>query len=224
LKNKLTVFLFFFFITVLSLFLSGCAKDETEMKCLEAAPVFDGRPAILIIGDSISGGYYPYIQQALPNYQVIRHECNARNSRFTKANIDRWLSYQNQWHAITFNNALWDNADFARVYDEEYLSNMSYIADAIKAKTSRPLYILGTYVPVNTPYRSDGRQLYYNAIAQNIMTNKSIPIVDLYSVSYNIQHLYESATAQDDVHFIDAGSQALANEILTRLNAEYGVN
>lgn len=203
--------------------LGGCAKSE-GMACYENIPQPDGRPSILVIGDSISIAYMPYIQAALPGYQVVHNPCNAMNSKHTRFNIDRWLAQRDSWAAVTFNNALWDGADFARVYDDAYAHNLNYIANAIKAKTSAPLYILGTYVPVNTPYRSDGRQQNYNAIATNIMNNKSIPFVDLYTYSSINLHLYVNSAAQDDVHFEAAGSQALANLILAALNTNYGVN
>lgn len=221
-KSVVTFFLFMMLLTFL-FGLTACAKEE-GIVCNEKIEASDGRPSILVIGDSISIAYMPYIQAALPAYQVVHNPCNAMNSRHTKANIDEWLRARPTWAAVTFNNALWDGADFARVYDTEYTHNITYIASAIKLKTSAPLFILGTYVPINAPYRTDARQVMYNGLASSVMTSLSIPTVDLYSISSSNLGWYVNPALQDDVHFEAVGSQALANEILNQLNTQYGIN
>ena len=65
-----------------------------------AAP--DGRPAILVIGDSISIGWSQAIidNNMLPDYQILHNPCNGESSTFTRMNVKKWLSARPNYYAI----------------------------------------------------------------------------------------------------------------------------
>ena len=205
----------------MSLAMVACAKNSTE-QCYQSMPSlesFDGRPAILVIGDSISMGYGPYVRESLDQYDVQHNPCNAYDSRNTARRIDGWLKTRSSWHAITFNNGIWDQTvGDTWVGDDEYRANLTFIARAIKARTARPLFILSTEIPVNTPDRLNARIVRKNEIAVEVMDAEGIPWLDLYSYSRTINHLHSRAAEQDDVHFTEEGYEALAEKVLEALN------
>ncbi len=63
---------------------------------------------ILIIGDSISIGYTPFVQKALKHKAIVAH--NPGNGQFTANGISKladWIGSE-KWDIIQFNWGLWD--------------------------------------------------------------------------------------------------------------------
>lgn len=209
---------------LLIVILCSCGKKSSGGICPanEELPAATGAPTVLIIGDSISIGYTPTIEAALePAYDVVHNPCNAMTSAWTAQNIDTWLASRDSFEAITWNNGLWDIADWENVSDSDYAANLHSIAQKIKAKTAHPLFILTTEVLVGTPNRENADVVNRNNIARDVMLEEGIPVLDLYSISQTIVDEHVSA---DDVHFTDAGSQVLGEAVLDKLNELYGVN
>lgn len=205
---------------ILSIFLIGCSKDNLFV-CNELIPKSDGKPSILVIGDSISIGYFPYLKAALPNYQVVHNPCNARNTANTDEKVLDWLSERPNWYAIAWNNGLWDIGDFAYIVGPVYEANLIKIGNKIKLHTQRPLFLTTTQVPPLALYRNDARVRDINVIALNTMNTLNIPVFDLYAISTGIA--YEHPTL-DDVHFTEQGSKDLADAILKTLDLTYHIN
>lgn len=214
LKGLLTVFICVFF--------TACAEDRSEVTCTgkEAVEASDGRGTVLVIGDSISIGYTPHLKDALGDtYQVTHNPCNAMTSTWTRMHVEKWLASRTSFEVIVWNNGLWDIATWISTGDAAYEANLRAIARAVRAKTAKPLFILTTKVPVGTPYRNDSDVVRINAIAQRVMSEEGIPVLDLYAVSANAEH-----SAPADVHYTTAGSAVLGDAILNELNQTYGVN
>ena len=210
-----------------TLILSACQpKDTDPFACEDWIPASNGKPAILVIGDSISMGYTPFVKSTLANYDVVHNPCNAMNSHNTLKRIDGWLSTRASWEAITFNNGLWDISSDptaegnAYQTDDQYRANLTEIAQRIKQHTTHPLFILSTEVPIGATYRVDVDIQTKNAIAVQVMAAEGIPTLDLYTYSKTItaDHI-----APDNVHWTAAGSQLLADQITTKLQTEYGI-
>lgn len=203
---------------------SACGKKSSGGICPanEALPAATGAPTVLIIGDSISIGYTPTIEAALtPAYDVVHNPCNAMTSAWTAQNIDTWLASRDSFEAITWNNGLWDIADWENISDSDYAAKLHSIAQKIKAKTAHPLFILTTEVLAGTPHRENADVVNRNNIARDVMALEGIPVLDLYSVS---QTIIDEHVSQDDVHYTDAGSEVLGQAVLEKLNELYGVN
>ena len=65
-------------------------------------------PLILIIGDSISIGYTPYVQEMFQGRaEVVHHKGNAQHTGTGLEKIDEWLGNES-WDLIHFNWGLWD--------------------------------------------------------------------------------------------------------------------
>jgi hypothetical protein len=62
-------------------------------------------PNVLIIGDSISIGYFPVVKELLEGKAVVVHNPgNAQHTRFGLEKLDEWLG-QTKWDVIHFNEA-----------------------------------------------------------------------------------------------------------------------
>ncbi len=210
---------------VLALSFTACAKKEGPPICPSNVPLVasDGRPTVLVIGDSISIGYTPTVKAALDQsgLQVVHNDCNAMTSTWTKSQIDTWLNSRPSFEAITWNNGLWDIANWINTPAAEYAANLHTIAQKIKAKTAHPLFVLSTQVLPGTPYREDANGVAFNQIAVTVMQQEGIPVLDLYSVSAGIQADHVSPT---DAHFTSAGYLILGNSVLGELDALYGIH
>jgi len=197
----------------------GCAK-KPEAQCDETAanqviPKSNGKPTVLVIGDSISMGYVKYVRAGLPDKQVVHNPCNAENTTNTLSKIDSWLDTRETFDTITFNNGMWDTAfsenDPFEVPIDEYAINIRAIAEKVKAKTDQPIFVLTTEAPADIePLGKNGRILLYNQAAEEVINDVGgIEIIDLYTVSTTIRGLHN-----EGVHFLPAGYQVLANAIL----------
>lgn len=202
--------------------LSGCGKHHNPQPCDEIIPVRDGRPTILVIGDSISIGYTPYLVTALPHYQVIHNPCNAQSSEYTVEHINEWLRQRHDYASIVYNNGLWDIATFINTPYYAYQENERYISQRIQAKTNSPLFLTTTAVPSGTPYRSDGKVVAFNDLIAPIIQSMGVPVLDLYNLSIRRPISSEHA-GPGDVHYNAQGSKNLANAVLHALNHFYGI-
>lgn len=68
------------------------------------------KPKVLIIGDSISIGYFPFVKDALKDKADVYHNAgNAQSSTNGVNKIKNWLG-EERWDVIQFNWGLWDLA------------------------------------------------------------------------------------------------------------------
>jgi len=66
------------------------------------------KPSVLIIGDSISIGYTPFVKEELANKaEVFHNPGNAQHTGTGLKKIDEWIGEEN-WDIIQFNWGLWD--------------------------------------------------------------------------------------------------------------------
>ncbi len=206
-------------IILLALLCVGCAEDL----CMKPIPQNDHRPDILIIGDSISYGYLPYIQDALPGYDVIHNPCNAKNSDNGVQHIEYWLSLRPSWYAITFNHGAWDVSKGSGISGHKYRTNMEYISHHVDLRTSRPMFIETTHVAVNDTSRFVGSETAYNAIAHSIMSYMNIPVSGINAVSNNNTHLHVNPILMNDSHWQAKGSKLFSDKILDDLSNIYNI-
>jgi len=194
--------------------LVGCGQNE-KTQCDETLVTTDDqREDVLVIGDSISIGYTPFIKSEFSEYDVMHTPCNSRWSSNGVRRIDDWLAMRPHWKAITFNHGLWDLQRENGTSLIEYEANLRIIASKIKAVTLNPVFIMTTGIPVN----ADGKfcrecELDYQAVALQVMTDEGIPVVDLYTLSNSILEYHTNNELQNDVHFNSIGYSILGDEI-----------
>ena len=207
--NKASLTLFF----ILILIWSGCAKHK---------------PKILIVGDSISLGYTPYVREDLQGIaQVYHNRGNAQHTGTGLDSIETWIGTKD-WDIIQFNWGLWDlcyrhpdsktqgNRDKVHgtiTYElEDYGKNLDSIVQWMKAKSDAKLiFVTTTYVPENEAGRYQEDAIRYNQLAKRIMEENGVVINDIYEASRRIHRQYGKDSG--DVHYLPEGYRALAKEI-----------
>ena len=189
-------------------------------------------PKVLLIGDSISIGYLPFVQEIMQGKaSVDRIPLNANgkaeNCQGTTngvQNIDRWLG-KTKWDVIHFNFGLHDikhvkpstgkNSndpnDPQQADLKQYKKNLKEIVKKLKATGAQLIFATTTPYPEGTkPLRAFGDEIKYNRAAIKIMKKNDIEINDLHSfVQPRMQELQKSV----NVHFTDYGSKEIATRV-----------
>jgi len=207
-------------ITILVVALSSCMKDK---------------PRILIIGDSISIGYTPFVKDNLASQTDVFHNPgNAQHTGTGLKKIDEWIGNEH-WDIIQFNWGLWDlcyrhpdskvqgnrdkvNGRITYTIDE-YASNLDSIVRILKTKTKAKLiFVTTTFVPENEAGRFQNDAIKYNDVAKKIMKKHSVLVNDLYEQSISIHQKFGKGL--DDVHYSTLGYERLSEQVAIFLKAE----
>jgi len=193
--------------------------------CLQATG--DKVRNVLIIGDSISIGYTPFVERALaPDVLVAHNPGNGGSTVRGLENVEKWLDNR-QWDVILFNFGLHDLVykDQQNKYDvvngkvsvplEEYKKNLETIVSRLRETTATLIFVTTTTVPENSPGRKVGDPAKYNQAAQEVMKKNGIEVVDLYTASLSI---HPKNSKPGNVHYTPEGYQQLANHIIETIN------
>ena len=182
------------------------------------------KPKVLIIGDSISLGYTPYVKELLKDEAIVIH--NKGNAQYTGIGllkIDEWLG-EEDWDVIHFNWGLWDMygwrfKDTLRTPDV-YAENLEILIKRLE-ETGAEL-IWATTTPVcPAPERNDltvidsKTEKAYRKAALRVMRKHKIQVNDLYASMKRKQKEY--AIGENDVHFTSEGSQFLAEQVAEKI-------
>lgn len=201
--------------TILFLLLASCTPSE---------------PKILIIGDSISIGYTPFVKEALEDKAAVFHNPgNAQHTGTGLKKIQEWIG-EEDWDIIQFNWGLWDlcyrhpdskvqgNRDkingklFYNV--EDYTANLDAIVTFLENKTDAKLiFVTTSYIPENEAGRFQRDALRYNEAALQVMAQHNIIVNDIYEASKEIHQVH--GKGRDDVHYLEKGYEALG-ELITK--------
>lgn len=192
------------------------------------APINDtkGLPRVLIIGDSISIGYTLPVRKLLEGRANIhRIPENAAHTGNGVAKIDSWLGAA-KWDLIHFNFGL---HDFKRMDDgnrqiaiEDYEKNLGAIVARLKETDATLVFATTTPVPEGkvSPPRVPADVALYNDAARRVMHRNHVTVLDLHAFA-----LPRLAAIQRpvNVHFTDAGSDALAEEVAATISRVLGL-
>ena len=193
------------------------------------------KPRILIIGDSISIGYTPYVKESLKKKADVFHNPgNAQHTGTGLEKIDKWFGDEN-WDIIQFNWGLWDlcyrhpdskvqgnrdkvNGKITFTLDQ-YASNLDSIVTILKSKTkARLIFVTTTFVPDNEAGRFKNDAIRYNDAAKKIMEKHSVIVNDIYEASIPIHQALGKGS--DDVHYSDQGYEKLGELVTKFLKTE----
>lgn len=195
------------------------------------------QPKVLLIGDSISIGYLPFVQELMEGKALVdRIPLNANgkpeNCQGTTngmANIDRWLG-DTKWDVIHFNFGLHDikhvNPDTGKNSNDpndpqqaslkQYRKNLKEIVRKFKASGAKLIFASTTPYPEGTkPYRAAGDVAKYNRVARKIMKKNKIAINDLHAF---VLPRMEALQRPVNVHFTADGSKQLAEQVVKSIN------
>lgn len=186
---------------------------------------------ILIIGDSISIGYTPFVKEALKEKAVVKHNPgNAQHSGTGLLKLEEWIGDED-WDIIQFNWGLWDlcyRHPDAKVYGnrdkvngtvtfslEEYAENLNKLVLQLKKTNANLIFVTTTYVPEGEAGRIKGDEINYNKVALSVMRENGILVNDIHKTSKRIHRKHKSAGG--DVHYTKEGYKLLSNKIIETL-------
>ena len=171
----------------------GCTAADGDTCCLPGAKLTpdpeSAIPNCLILGDSVSRGYGPYVASQLDGV------CNVQNSPWAPGSggwtssgkardcLDILLlsatSQPVHWDVIFFNNGLHNLGDDSAQAVDAYTDDLIYITDALLATGGEVRYGLTT--PQMTVYNAGSTIVEaLNAAASGVMAARNVPVVDLY--------------------------------------------
>jgi acyl-CoA thioesterase-1 len=191
-------------------------------------------PNVLIIGDSISIGYTPYVKKLLAGKANVFH--NPGNSEGTThgvKNIKAWVApqYEKPWAVIHVNFGLHDikhvdpatknnsnNASDPPQADvAKYTTQLTTIMETLVATKATIIFATTTPYPAGVkPYREPADAARYNAAALSVVGKHEVIINDLYAF---IEPHLEKVQQPVNVHFKPEGSQALGEEVVKKILA-----
>jgi lysophospholipase L1-like esterase len=182
---------------------------------------------VLIIGDSISIGYTPFIQKALaPEINVVHNPGNGGSTTRGLDSVETWVGTR-EWNVILFNFGLHDlvRKDSLNKYDvngkisvpvDKYKENLSQIVSKLRQTTATLIFINTTVVPENSAGRKVEDPAIYNAAALEVMKKNGIQVIDLYTAS---QVIHPENSKPGNVHYTDKGYELLAAPIIKAITA-----
>lgn len=199
------------------------------------------QPRILILGDSISIGYTPFVQETLKGeafvYRPLKADGSHENCADTTngvAKIDDWLAREGgDWDVIHVNFGLHDlkhvkpgtktNTDDPndphQVDLDAYRKQYDAILTRCKATGARLIVATTTPVPEGKvkPYRAPSDVQKFNAVAKELAEKHGAAVDDLFA--FADERLAEIQRPAN-VHFTDEGSKALAGKVVESLRKE----
>lgn len=193
------------------------------------------KPKILIIGDSISAGYTPYVQSFFKDQAIVeRIPGNAQHTGTGMEKIVEWVGDE-EWDIIQFNWGLWDlcyRHPDSKIYGNrdkingtltfevsEYEANLDSIVRTLKRiSDAKLIFVTTSYVPEHEAGRFKEDAIRYNEAALRVMDKHAILVNDIYEASIPIHKEY--GIGNDDVHFTDKGNEALSRLIINFLREE----
>jgi len=189
----------------------------------EAAP---GRlPNVLLIGDSIAGGYLGGVQSRLKGVAHVERGNSGGTTHNGLESIERILG-DREWDVIHFNWGLHDMTWQRRMKPEErgieaYAARLEQLVTRLRETNAKLVWATTTPWPENNyAYyeRRFGEKLVYPPAEEQkwrdaalaVMKKHQIPVNDLHAL---LKPDLESCQKTDDVHFNRDGNRAMAEQI-----------
>jgi hypothetical protein len=214
-------------------------KNMRKIVCLLILVLFTSAfkqrklPNVLIIGDSISIGYTPFVKSALRGKaNVFHNQGNAQHTGNGLEKLDDWLG-DTKWDVIHFNWGLWDlcyrnpevinqgNRDkkegTVTFTPEQYGSNLEKLVLRLKNTGAKLIFATTTYVPEGEVGRFENANIEYNKVALKIMKKYGVTVNYMSKISKEVYHKYAKGTG--DVHYNMEGYSLLSipvTEIIER--------
>ncbi|MFB9054816.1 SGNH/GDSL hydrolase family protein [Formosa undariae] len=185
-------------------------------------------PDVLIIGDSISLGYTPFVRKALKDKaNVVHNKGNAQHSGYGLEQIDEWIG-DKKWDVIQFNWGLWDlcyrnpesknqgNRDKVNgkvtFTLEEYEHNLEALVVRLKETDAKLIFVTTSYVPEGELGRIVKSDKAYNKVAKKVMKKYGVTVNDINKISKKIHK--DHGAGPKDVHYTKEGYEQLSQPVV----------
>jgi len=210
----------------------GCVMSSGLRARAADAPAKDSSqlPRVLIIGDSISMGYTPFVKKMMAEKAYVEHpKDNCAATVVGLAKLDMWLG-DKKWDVIHFN---WGLHDLKFVKDakgtitdvkegkqwvpvEQYEKNLDELVTRLEKTGAKLVWASTTPVPEGTKGRDAGAEVSYNEAAARVMTAHHIPTDDLHSLAAS----NPTWQISKNVHFHAEGYKGLATQVVENVEKE----
>ena len=211
-------------------------KKRKPNPAMTAIEDVEGLPRVLLIGDSISIGYTVMVRDALKGKaNVHRPLTNCGPTTKGTESIDQWLG-DKKWDVIHFNwglhdlkylgpngENLQDPADpknHQQVPPEEYEKNLRKLVERLQKTNAKLIWRNTTPVPEGAKGRVVGDSVKYNEIAAKVMKEHGIEVHDVYAMVK--PKMAELMQPKGNVHFTKQGSQAIADDVASKIMKALG--
>lgn len=188
-------------------------------------------PRVLLIGDSISIGYTPFVRELLAGVAVVHHNPgNAGHTGRGLEQLDAWLG-DGHWDVIHCNWGLWDLAyrpggsktdgldkqsGTISWTPEQYEQHLRRLMARLQRTSAKLIWASTTPVPEGEPGRFPADAARYNEVAARVMQELHVPIDDLFA--HAAPRLAELQQPRN-VHFTAAGYRYLAEQVARSIAA-----
>jgi len=185
-------------------------------------------PRVLLIGDSICGGYYKVIQRELDGKAVVvKNEGNAEYTGTGLKKLDEWLG-DGKWDVIHFNWGLWDmyGWQYAKVDRSPavYQERLDTIVSRLEKTGARLIWATTTPAcpgperTMRNRFKTELRitpavERQYLDAAMRVMKKHNIQIDDLHAVIERRWEKNPPPPDYDNVHFDASTNNALGKQV-----------
>lgn len=189
-------------------------------------------PRVLILGDSISIGYFPFVREMMNEIALVSRPFspdgspeNCQGTTNGVVTIDRWIG-QTKWDIIHFNFGLHDikhvnpetgedsrdSNDPHQADLKQYKMNLTEIVKKLKNTGAQLIFATTTPYPdtVISPMRLPGMSAKYNKVAKKIMKRNGVVINDLYGL---VLPQMRELQLENNVHFTEGGYIVLGKRV-----------
>lgn len=220
-------FKFFATLTLLALLPTtafGWEKDRPATTPV-IPPNPNNLPKVLLIGDSISGGYHKLVAKELEGKAVVaKSSDNGESTAVGVLKIDGWLG-TNKWDVIHFNWGVWDMYGWQYAADDRspamYAQRLDSLVSRMKKTGAKLIWATTTPVPPKAEATmlkrwktevviNEKLELEYREAAMLVMKKHGVAVNDLYAV---LKPRRSEFQADDNVHFSGAGSALMAQQV-----------
>ncbi|WP_437225573.1 SGNH/GDSL hydrolase family protein [Planctomicrobium sp. SH661] len=174
-----------------------------------------GLPRVLLIGDSVSGGYTRPVRKELAgiaNVHRAPENCGPTSNGVKK--LDLWLG-DGKWDVIHVNFGLHET----KTPTQDYATRLESILTRLKGTGAKVIWASTTPVPDDWKASPDlsGKIVELNAAAAEITEKLQIPVDDLYS--FILPQLKETQNP-GDIHFSQKGYSLMGKQVAASILAQ----
>ena len=185
----------------------------------------DNLPKVLLIGDSITGGYCQTVAKALEGEAVVaKSSDNGESTAVGVKKIDGWLG-DTKWDVIHFNWGVWDMYGWQYASDDRspamYAQRLETLVVRMQKTGAKLIWATTTPVPPKPEATmlkrwkkevviSQELESQYREAALQVMKKHDVQVDDLYALMKPRQKEFQK---DDNVHFSAAGSALMAKQV-----------
>ena len=185
-------------------------------------------PRVLLIGDSICGGYYKVVQRELDGKAiVVKNEGNAEYTGTGLKRLDEWLG-DRKWDVVHFNWGLWDMYGWQYAKEDRlpaaYQERLEKIVSRLEKTGARLIWATttpacpGAEKTMRNRFKTEVRitpavERQYLDAALRVMKRHHVQVNDLHAMIERRWEKKPPSPDHDDVHFDGNTNNALGRQV-----------